>query len=101
MTGLSYIEDLKSKLHDVESRMAAARISSSVGSGMVEPSLRGLAGPFLPGAGDALGLDDLGVVGHATIPKRLARLKQDPWDGFREGRQSITARMRRSVGMIG
>jgi len=34
-----------------------------------------------------------------TLPARLARLRADPWKGFFETRQSITAAMRRAVGM--
>ena len=32
-----------------------------------------------------------------TVPKRLARLEKDPWAGFRETRQSITADMKRAL----
>jgi len=35
----------------------------------------------------------------ATVPARLERLGADPWKGFLQVRQSITASMRRSVGM--
>jgi len=34
-----------------------------------------------------------------TVPRRLAELAHDPWDGFHEMRQSITAPMRRAVGL--
>ena len=34
-----------------------------------------------------------------TVPGRLAELAHDPWDGFHEMRQSITAAMRRAVGL--
>ena len=34
-----------------------------------------------------------------TVPGRLAQLGHDPWDGFHEMRQSITAAMRRDVGL--
>ncbi len=34
-----------------------------------------------------------------TVPRRLAELGHDPWDGFHDTRQSITAAMRRSVGL--
>ena len=33
-----------------------------------------------------------------TVPKRLAGLENDPWEGYRQLRQSITARMMRAVG---
>jgi bifunctional non-homologous end joining protein LigD len=47
----------------------------------------------LPGvkSGDAFTL--------ATVPDRLERLSADPWKGFFEVRQSITAAMRRAVGL--
>jgi bifunctional non-homologous end joining protein LigD len=34
-----------------------------------------------------------------TVPRRLARLRKDPWEGFSSMRQSITAEMKRRVGM--
>ena len=60
-----------------------------------------------PGAGvstplhwDELGRDDpRSRFTVRTVPKRLARLRQDPWAGYdAASRQSITAPMRRSLG---
>lgn len=34
----------------------------------------------------------------ATLPRRLASLKSDPWEGFDRIRQAVTAKMRRAVG---
>ena len=34
-----------------------------------------------------------------TLPERLDRLKKDPWEGFHKVRQSITAAMKKAVGM--
>lgn len=34
-----------------------------------------------------------------TVPRRLARLKKDPWDGFSSVRQFITEEMKRHVGL--
>ncbi len=36
-----------------------------------------------------------------TVPARLTRQRQDPWEGFRSTRQSITAAMKRSLGIKG
>jgi bifunctional non-homologous end joining protein LigD len=33
-----------------------------------------------------------------NVPQRLARLKSDPWEGFFEVRQSVTAKMMKEVG---
>ncbi|MHC5113930.1 MAG: DNA ligase D [Planctomycetota bacterium] len=33
-----------------------------------------------------------------TVPKRIARLKSDPWEGFEDARTAITAAMERAVG---
>lgn len=35
----------------------------------------------------------------ASVPQRLARLKRDPWAGMDDVRQSITAAMKRTLGM--
>ena len=35
----------------------------------------------------------------SSVPKRLAGLDEDPWEGFRAARQSITAAMKRAVGL--
>ena len=34
-----------------------------------------------------------------TVPQRMKRLEEDPWAGFRAVRQSITAAMKREVGL--
>jgi bifunctional non-homologous end joining protein LigD len=34
-----------------------------------------------------------------TVPDRLARLKADPWDGFADVKQSISASVRREIGI--
>jgi bifunctional non-homologous end joining protein LigD len=33
------------------------------------------------------------------LPRRLASLRSDPWEGYEQVRQSVTVRMKRSVGM--
>jgi bifunctional non-homologous end joining protein LigD len=36
-----------------------------------------------------------------TVPERLAALREDPWASLAAARQTITAAMRRAVGMRG
>ena len=42
---------------------------------------------------------DPGELTITTVPRRLARLRKDAWEGFSSVRQSITAEMKRRVGM--
>ncbi|HEX3659112.1 MAG TPA: DNA ligase D [Pirellulales bacterium] len=45
------------------------------------------------------GKTDAGTFDIAALPKRLAKLKRDPWQNFFEVKQSITAAMRKTVGL--
>ena len=41
----------------------------------------------------------LGIVTGQSLPERLENLESDPWEGFYQVRQSITAAMKKALGM--